>query len=802
MLDFFRRHQRYFFLVITVVIVISFSFFGTYNTLGNNQWREQIAFKAVDGSDITRIELDEMAIFLSSDNEDKILFGGAWGPNFLNDGVIRKNFLETGMAEQLIGAYVNDLQEDFVMRHEKEKRYTPYAHPQAKFLSVANAWNYFAPEMHTHFNLLRQATDPTDSKAVKARIELFLTEKKVPPSTLRQVLKYQQQQYSWLPQDPNLDRTDLSLFGYHTLEDWFGARFVRLVSQFIINTAKIAEEKGYVVSKAEALADLIRNTDVSYQQNKNKFNIGVANPSQYLSEQLRILRMDQTRAVKVWQQVMLFRRFFNDVGNTALVDSFTYKQFNNFTKEALELDVYRLPPALRFGNYAALQKFEIYLNAVSSRPKDGAALLKLPTTFLTVSDVSKQYPELVQRKYKLEIAQVDKKNLQARISLKDTWAWELDEANWKTLQTKFPELGVKPSKTRDERMAALDDLDALTRGRVDAFARSELVDAHPDWIQKAFDEADVKTTVVGLRSQGGVSPFAGLDKTSDKQKALIALLDKAATDPAAQEKLNRYSADGQTYYRIKVLERSPQQEILTFEEAAKDGTLDQLRDSLLEKNYAETRQNSPLLYQNADGTWKEFGQVKELVAENYFANISKAIQDDRNANSKDKLKDKSTHDEDASLRFYAYVRDALAQVKKDPSAASRFVRQDKEESSNENLTSIKPLPQQWLLVKEVVRLDRSDENSLINEKEAFAAPEKGWSTVKTAPNGDLVFFQKLRNVVAEEKEVAVAEQTRQAHMMLSDDAQRILTVRILKELKEKNALSLTYLKQQFEESAE
>lgn len=64
MLDFFRKYQRYFFLVITVVIIISFSFFGTYSTLGSNAWREQIAFKAVNGHEVTRADVDEMTDFL------------------------------------------------------------------------------------------------------------------------------------------------------------------------------------------------------------------------------------------------------------------------------------------------------------------------------------------------------------------------------------------------------------------------------------------------------------------------------------------------------------------------------------------------------------------------------------------------------------------------------------------------------------------------------------------------------------------------------------------------------------------
>lgn len=799
MLDFFRRHQRYFFVVITVVIVISFSFFGTYNSLGSDQWRERIAFRAVDGSDITQLELDEMAIFLGSDNDDKLLFGGAWGPNFLNDGVIRKDFLETGIAEIIINAYTNDLAADLQTRLDKEKRYVPYVHPQAKFLSVVNAWGYFAPEMNDQFDALRQATNPTDPKAIKARVGLFLAEKKVPASTLKQVLKYQQQQYSWLPQDPNLDRADLSLFGYHMLEDWFGARFVRLASQFIINSAKIAEAKGYSVSKAEALADLIRNTDLSYQQNKNRPNIGVANPSEYLREQLRMMRMDQARAVKIWQQVLLFRRFFHDVGNASLVDALAFQKFNDFSKEALELEVYRLPAALRLGSYAGLQQFEVYLTTISNRPKEGKALLKLPATVLKADEVLKQYPEMVERKYKLEVGEVDKKNLQARIGLKETWAWELDEANWKALQAKLPELGVKPSKTREERLAALDALDPVSRAKADAFARSSIVDMHPDWLEKALEEAPAKVAIIGLRSQGGKPPFAGLEQKAAKQKELISLLDKAASDPKAQEALKQYSADGQMFYRIKVIERAPQQQVLTFEVASKDGTLDQIRDRLLEKYYAETREQSPLLYQNPDMSWKEFSKVKDLVAENYFANILKAIQEDRQSIEKDKKGTKTTHDEDASLRFYAYMRDIEAQIKKDPAAASRLVKTDKEESAQESLAEAKPLQNQWLLEHVSVQVDRSNERPIVNPDEAFTLPINGWSSVKTAPNGDLVFFRVEKKVAAEEKQLAVADQTQGAHKILSNDAQRILAINVLKELKDRHALSLDYLKRTSEE---
>jgi hypothetical protein len=54
---------------------------------------------------MTRSDVDEMALFLATDSEDKMLYGGVWGLNFLNDGVVRKDFLETGLAQELALAY-------------------------------------------------------------------------------------------------------------------------------------------------------------------------------------------------------------------------------------------------------------------------------------------------------------------------------------------------------------------------------------------------------------------------------------------------------------------------------------------------------------------------------------------------------------------------------------------------------------------------------------------------------------------------------------------------------------------------
>lgn len=173
MLDFLRRHQRYFFVVITTVIIISFSFFGVMNVMLSTPPSDPVAFKKANGEEVERRELEKMAYFLSSDSFDKLYFGGVSGPNFLNDGFIRKDLLETGVAELLIENYQPLLAPDFQERFAKEQRYKLYHHPKADFISVENAWGFVAPEMRQNFRNLKNSDSPFDKEALKARVALF-----------------------------------------------------------------------------------------------------------------------------------------------------------------------------------------------------------------------------------------------------------------------------------------------------------------------------------------------------------------------------------------------------------------------------------------------------------------------------------------------------------------------------------------------------------------------------------------------------------------------------------------------------
>lgn len=782
MLHFFRKYERYIFVVITIVIVISFSFFGTYSTLQRPEAVQKPAFTAVDGSIVNRSEVEELLRFIRTDNEDKLLWGGAWGPNFLNDGVIKKEFLETGFAQILVSQSLEDIRKDWEAKHLREKNYSSYVHPQADFISAANAWKMIYPDLETQLSVLQTVLDPMSSKAIDARVKLFLAERKFPSPMLRQVLRYQEKQYSWIPRDPNLNQVELSLFGYHSLEDWFGSRFTHLVAEYILNSAIIAENHGYWVSKQEALADLIHNAELSFQQNSQNPNLGVATSSQYFDEQLRRLGMDQTKAVNLWQKVMLFRRLFHSDGNAVLEDRSTYIPPQKFSLETLNGNLYQLPLELRLNDLSALQMFETYLDAVSVRSDNK---LSLPLTFKKSEEIMKVTPELVQRRYLLEMAKVDKKSLQVKVSVKETWDWEAVSTNWEKLKQQFPELGIKKGATVEERIASLDSLDKKTRAKVDTFARAAIVEAHPEWIKTALNEAKTERQQVSLK-KGENLTFPGLKEP----ETLIALLDKF---PETADKLSQYTPDQNSYFSIKVIDSNPEWEVVTFAEANQQNILNKILQTNLEKQYEQIREKNPKLFQNTDGSWKPYALVKAEVAELSFAPILEAIKKDYIQSTSPANKDMPMiNDFAASLRLYSYMKELRDQFAKNPKTIAAVVRDTPSMKEEAKLPTREPLENQWKIDQINYKLKRNDSETPLDKEKVFGLNVNEWSSIFTRPTGEVSFFY-LKEKEERRDPLALYGMVMAGHRYLSREAQKTFMFQQLELMKEKNALSLSFL---------
>lgn len=787
MLEFFRKNQRVFFIFVTAIISVTFIFFGTFQTTPRDTRGSEVVFTAVDGQEWSRKELQEMTSFLSTDEEDQEAWGIVWGPNFLNDGVIKKDFLESGLAQMLVESYAESLTEDFNKRLEKEQKFKPYVHPDANFLSAKTVWSYFAPDLKEAFEAFQLASK---EEKFPARVRLFLEEKRFPSSLLRRVLQLQEQQYDWVVRDPRLNHEELSLFSYRTVEDWFGRRFQELMSQFIINAASLAEEKGYVVSSEEALSDLVRNSSLSFEKFKSHPQIGVTTSRDYFSEQLRRLSLDQSTAVRLWQRVMLFRRLFNDVGNSIFLDAFSYQQFQNYAKERAVVDLYQLPESLRFSSYKELQKFETYLDVVAPKLRKGKMILGLPGDFLEASDLERVYPELVSRRYLLRVALVDKESLQVKVGLKETWDWETEEVNWERLKKHFPDLSLRTVESKEERFSILEQLDVVSRERVDRFARSLIVDTHPEWLEEALDKAQTQVWPLNLRSRGGKVPFEGVVD----QKKLMDLLDLATNSESADavraaEELMRFSADGTHFYRIVILDRDEYKHVSSFEEANSDGVLDSLLEQRLQEHYDKMRQEKlSEVFVGEKGKIRPFEEVKVHVADDLFSSVLTSIYQDslQQLSTEGKSVEKSGNF-CAPRRFYYFMRAMQQLIEKEPQKAYSFIAEAQKPSSEGVLPPIVALQDQWKLLKKEVRVKRKSQD-LLDSVAAFGLARDAWSVVSIPDNGDVHFFQSKGYVV---EEAQVADKVTVGQKALSDDARRYLMEELLAVIKDKKAISLT-----------
>jgi len=546
MLEFFRRYQKAFFIFVTAIIIGSFTFFGTFSTFvdGKEEVPDRVIGKAIDGSDLKLLELRTLSRFLASDRED------LWQPNLLNDGVIRHDLLATKVAESLVARNLPWFKEGFSQTLHRVKVFKPYEHPEANFLSAKAVWERAAPVVNRAWSELKTAQEP--SRELFAHlVSLYQVQGAISPEWLRRVLLLQEQQYNWIHPDPRLRQDDLSMFGFHSLSDWFGAEFVDAMAQVVHNGAIWAAQRGYEATLAEAKADLHRVFNDSVQRR------GLEKVS--FRDALRVLGMDEEQAAGVWKKVLSFRRCFNDLGKSAFVDRLPYEEFARIAGETASVDIYSWPLAVEIQTPADALQLDAYLDAVCvHKDKNG-----LPTEFLPVEKVP---AELIATRYTARVFAVDKREAALQAPLKELWDFETSDKGWKQLRKEFSVLGALSSV--EERFESLEGLDPKTRGKIDLFARRLLIDEHPEWLQEALRTAKAEEKQLVL-SAGKIH----LDHVQDA-KRLGSLFEQILTSPEkALAELSCFQS-GDACFRFENIAKTSEPVIKTFVEAKRDGSLD------------------------------------------------------------------------------------------------------------------------------------------------------------------------------------------------------------------------------------
>lgn len=645
MFEFFSRFQRIFFTGLAIVFGLLFALLGVSSSLFSEGDRreDRVVAKAVDGSSIMLSEIQELSRFLGSDQEDVDRQGSA--ANLCNDGVIRKDFVASGLKDLLVDAYLKE------------------------------------------------------SRTVSAETD---------------------------------------------------REFIHVAAQFILNAAQLAKEKGFQVSFEEAKGDLLCN----FQNALKKFPFALKSNLTF-NKSLQAIGFHETSAAKIWQKVLLFRRYFQGVSEAAFVDRLPYLDFTAYARQEAKVCVYQWPEALHFQAEQDLLEFQAYLLAVAPPLEDP---LGLPSQFYPLERVQEHYPELVEAAFHAEIAQISLPEVALRASVKEIWQWQCEEANWEKMRASFPYLS--PASMPTERFLLLEKLSTSQRSQIDRFARIALLDQHPEWIEEAWKRAVPRAATI--RTSNTMVSLPHIEKIGDFQE----LLNQASEGEAdAVKALLSYCDNGRVVYRIERVVCNEPEHILSFEEAKNRSVLSGILDRHLRNQYTKIREKTPILFQSKEGSWKPFLEVKDLVARESFCKMFQKLE------SLQALR--CPQEEKACLRFLPLTEAAFAAVKKNPFDPT-WIQDD--HFSLEN---------QFKLIRKEKAIQRAEKENWMSEK-AFFMPLNEWSQIRVAPDGDVSFFYLMEKKGVHE--TPIFEHITLGKELIAADAKRYLAMKLLETIAAKQSI--------------
>lgn len=444
MLQFLRKNQKVLFLLITVVVIFSFIFFGTSSavlSVGRGEEEKVIAI-GENGEKIKESDIKTLSHFFQTPQ----------GESFFD-----KEIIQSRVATILFKQFQKELDPIFKKKWQKVRNFRPYTHPMNPKLSAITIWDEYLPQITSLLHSLKRE-EPTFEKYA----ELYLAEKSFPSHFLRRIL-FLRQMEAKEQEDPRLYQSDLSLFGYHSPREWFSESFIDLVSLYLLKGASQAEKMGIYATDKEI--------EKSFLQKK-----GVQIPptmKPYLAKLVEYQALTQ---------------------HLSYIPSLD-KEFHKYAGEKVVIKEETLPSYFHPKN-----RYEIalYLTALyqSLSPEKISAENRL-----SPKEVEKSFPELVYQRLQVEYQRLTKQDLRLQIPTKELIKWQI--SNWDQLAKKF---SLDSQLSQEERAESLSALSKEERKKIDLFSYDQMIT--DEWIEKALEKASYQEDSIILSSSYTDFPFA------------------------------------------------------------------------------------------------------------------------------------------------------------------------------------------------------------------------------------------------------------------------------------------------------
>mgnify|MGYP003346644982 CR=1 FL=1 len=418
----------------------------------------------------------------------------------------------------------------------------------------------------------------------------YLDQQVLPSSLIRRLIAYHENQKGADEKDPSLAYADISLFGLHSPKQWFGKNYIQSAAAVIMNGAAKAKKQGISIPSQSIRQDLIEQTRqaasiVSREMDpKTDFY-------QLFLQQVRRMGMTEQECIEVWKDIALFRKLHKEVMSSFQVTEADFPELKTVNREKAVVEKFSLPPSLECRDFLSLARLCLYIDLVgSSQDKTKEKALSFPREFLSLAEIERKVPDLIQRDYEFEYAEIDIKQAASQIGLKSMWQWQTLESSFDLLKKQFPILADAKKKTEEERWLSLEAIDPKIRKEIDKWSREKMLSLDLARVKEMLAQEEKEVKVLSLTSTGLELPF----KEIKDPKALMALFQVAEIPSSkesslaavkAKESLSFYTEDGQRYYSISLLKRSPEPKVQTFAEATASGALRRLLDKKLENLY-------------------------------------------------------------------------------------------------------------------------------------------------------------------------------------------------------------------------
>ncbi len=718
----------------TGLTVISFLFFGVLNLISpqDKEERELVekdAFSLLEGN-LTEEEKNLMKLFCA--------FPEAFFEQWL---------VKTGIAALVMEKH-QELGEDIERRKVDLLSYQPYVHPHAPFLRLDQLWERFSPQFFMKYEKLRAKEN--SSKTALLLGELYCEANHISPTLMYNVMRYMEKQIPGTKQDYGLSPERLMLPNQHNLLEWLGAPFLSQLAHFVYEGAKMAQEKGVYVSSKEVEKDM----EKYLEQDSSTKKISSYQAKKHLRERCNKVYLKEKAFFHAWKTSLLVEKFMKEVGQGVLVDHLFYDQIQDYAHQVVQVQEFLPPADLDFSSFQQMLQFQFYLDAVSPPPY-ARDLKKLPHVFYAIEEVKKHFPQLVHHKFSLEVAKVEVEELYGLLSLKEVRDWQISDKGWDNLKNQFPP--IRHTAIGIDRKIFLYSQPEELQKRIDLYSFSQVVQLHPEWFEQKLKEKKREPFFGSIAYEGAPVLFPDFRYQSSF------LIEKLQTLPL-QEEAFFYGPD-HTYYAVKVLEKTEEAQIMTFEEAKRLHVIEPLFTAYLEKKYKEIRKTSSSSFSNAKGEFKPLKEVQDQVGAIVYADLLKQIAE---------------KEEDVSVIAKLRLKGFMAEQRLEQMAG--FSAPVEKELSG--------LYHQWTIKsrENVIRAPQvAFEGNFSPTKGAFAKKEESlfqealqlqpgeWSSLHVTKEGPL-FFKVEKSYVDEE---AKKTQLYKNQQKLSEEAQHLLAVEIL-----------------------